>query len=99
MRVKGSIIKVMLSIEFPSGLTMDDVDFSCKFYVYSNRSQFIEKKDMKRVDEKNYEAYIDTGIIGSGDINIETTAYIPDSDCEWGIRKEIDRISTGIKTV
>lgn len=54
---------------------------------------------MKRVDEKNYEAYIDTGIIGSGDINIETTAYIPDSDCEGGIRKEIDRISTGIKTV
>lgn len=99
MRVKGSIIKVVISIEFPSGLTMDDVDFCCKFYVYPNDSQVVEKKDMKRIDENNYIAYVDTKQIGSGEINIETTVCLPDSDIEGGIRKEIDRVNTGIKTI
>lgn len=99
MRVKGTIIKVVISIKLPSELTMDDVDFSCKFYVYINNVQTIDKKDMKRVDENNYIAYVDTGVIGNGEIMIETTAYLPDQDYEGGIRKEIDRMNTEIKTI
>lgn len=50
MRVKGTIIKAVISIDLPSGLTMDDIDFSCRFFVYycSNASQIIKKSEMIR---------------------------------------------------
>ena len=54
---------------------------------------------MIRVNEKSYTCYIDTKIIGTGEIWLETTAYLPDSDYEIGTRVEIDKINTGIKTV
>lgn len=101
MRVKGTIIKAVISIDLPSGLTMDDIDFSCRFFVYygSNASQKIKKSEMIRVNENSYTCYIDTKIIGTGEIWLETTAYLPDSDYESGTRVEIDKINTGIKTV
>ena len=36
MVAKGTIIKLAVSIELPSGLTMDDIDFQCKFSVMLN---------------------------------------------------------------
>lgn len=45
MRAKGTIIKLAISIDLPSGLTMDDVDFQCRFFVFS-ASQVIEKSKM-----------------------------------------------------
>ena len=101
MRVKGTIIKAVISIDLPSGLTMDDIDFSCRFFVYycSTASQIIKKSEMIRVNENSYTCYIDTKIIGTGEIWLETTAYLPDSDYEIGTRVEIDKINTGIKTV
>lgn len=101
MRVKGTIIKTVISIDLPSGLTMDDIDFSCRFFVYycSNTSQIIKKSEMIRVNENSYTCYIDTKIIGSGEIWLETTAYLPDSDYEGGTRVEVDKMNTGIKTV
>ena len=101
MRVKGTIIKTVISIDLPSGLTMDDIDFSCRFFVYycSNGSQIIKKSEMIRVNENSYTCYIDTKIIGSGEIWLETTAYLSDSDYEGGTRVEVDKMNTGIKTV
>lgn len=98
MRVKGTIIKAVISIDLPSGLTMDDIDFSCRFFVFS-ASQVIEKSQMVRINENSYSCYVDTKIIGTGEIWLETTAYLPDSDYESGTRVEIDKINTGIKTV
>lgn len=54
---------------------------------------------MIRVNKNSYTCYIDTKIIGTGEIWLETTAYLPDSDYEIGTRVEIDKINTGIKTV
>lgn len=44
MVAKGTIIKLAVSIELPSGLTMDDIDFECKFSVTLN-SQTIKKSE------------------------------------------------------
>lgn len=65
MRAKGTIIKLAISIDLPSGLTMDDVDFQCRFFVFS-ASQVIEKSKMVRINENSYSCYVDTKIIGSG---------------------------------
>ena len=54
---------------------------------------------MVRINENNYSCYVDTKIIGSGEIWLETTAYLPDSDYEGGTRVEVDKMNTGIKTV
>ena len=55
MRAKGTIIKLAISIDLPSGLTMDDVDFQCRFFVFS-ASQVIEKSQMVRINENNLRA-------------------------------------------
>lgn len=34
-----------------------------------------------------------------GEIWLETTAYLPDSDYEGGTRVEVDKMNTGIKIV
>lgn len=98
MLAKGTIIKAIVSIELPSRLTMDNVDFNCKFYV-ANNSLTIKKTEMIRKDENHYICFIDTGIIGSGDIRLITTAYIPDADYKDGVRKEIEKTDVGIKIV
>lgn len=90
MVAKGTIIKLAVSIELPSGLTMDDIDFECKFSVTLN-SQTIKKSEMVRNDENSYTCFLDTNIIGRGEIWIETTAYLPDTDYEGGIRPEVDK--------
>lgn len=99
MIVRGTIIKLVISLEIPSSLSMDDVDFECEFYCYADRPQHIKKDDMKRVDKDNYLCFVDTGIIGSGDIRLITTAYIPDADYKDGVRKEIEKTDVGIKIV
>ena len=98
MRAKGTIIKLAISIDLPSGLTMDNVDFQCRFFVFS-ASQTIKKSQMVRINENSYSCYVDTKIIGSGEIWLETTAYLPDSGYEGGTRVEVDKMNTGIKIV
>ena len=53
MVAKGTNIKLAVSIELPSGLTMDDIDFECKFSVTLN-SQTIKKSEMVRNDKNSY---------------------------------------------
>lgn len=98
MVAKGTIIKLAVSIELPSGLTMDDIDFECKFSVTLN-SQTIKKSEMVRNDENSYTCFLDTNNIGRGEIWIEATAYLPDTDYEGGIRPEVDKSATGIRIV
>lgn len=98
MVAKGTIIKLAVSIELPSGLTMDDIDFQCKFSVMLN-SQTIKKQEMVRNDKNSYTCFLDTNVIGRGEIYIETTAYLPDTDYEGGIRPEVDKRTTGISIV
>ena len=52
---------------------------------------------MIRIDEDNYVAVIDSSLIGRGEIRVQTTVLIPDTDCDGGIRTEIYTEQTGIK--
>ena len=50
-------------------------------------------------DQEIGNGFLDTNIIGRGEIWIETTAYLPDTDYEGGIRPEVDKSATGIRIV
>lgn len=84
----GTIYKLNVSITLPSGLTMDDVDFTCRFYTFK-QSVVISKEQMFRIDQDNYVAVLDSQLIGRGHIKNQVTVYLPDDDIDGGKRKEI----------
>lgn len=94
--IAGTEIKVNVHFESIDGLTMDDYDFTCEFYVFRNMIATVNKKEMIRVDQDNYVAIVDTATTGPGEIMLRATAMIPDADCDGGYRKEVAGCSTGI---
>lgn len=56
-------------VECENGTHMDDMDFSLDFFVYTNRVQKVEKKDLVRVvsnDVVMYFAVVDSEVLGRG---------------------------------
>lgn len=92
----GTIYKLNVNIELPDNLTMDDVDFSCRFYCWKDSIE-VNKDQMIRLDENNYIAVVDSNLIGRGEIINQVTVNIPDNDIEDGFREEIYTDRTGIK--
>lgn len=95
----GTDLKVNVHFEPISELTMDDLEFTCKFFTNSEINSITCKKaDMIRVDESNYVAVICTKRIGHGDLKLRVVAEIPDPEVEIhdGIRYEEVQITTGI---
>lgn len=91
MSALGTEFKMNVHLEPMDGLHMSDYDFECAFYVYTNRKVVIPKSRMKKVDDDNYLAIIETADamrIGRGRINVEITAYLPDGDFSDGLRTE-----------
>ena len=102
MSALGTEFKMNIHLEPIDGLHMSDYDFTCAFYVYTNRQVVIPKKNMKKVDDDNYIAVInsvDALKIGRGRINVEITAYIPDTDFEDGVRTEKLVLCTDVTAV
>lgn len=93
--VVGTGIKFALSLDLPGSLTMDDVGFEARFYIYGNKVETIPKSGMVRQDSDTYVLVLDTSRLGSdGRIKCQISVDIPDANCEDGVRKEIVRIDT-----
>ena len=92
----GTKFKINIHVEPIDGLHMDDYDFSCRFYVYTNRVVRIEKKDMIQVDQDNYIACVDSSKLGIGAVMMRITAFIPDVDFPDRLQTEVETVSTGI---
>lgn len=102
MVVLGTEIKINIHIEPIDKLHMSGYDFECAFYAHSNKKVIIPKSKMKKVDDDNYLAIIETADvlrIGRGRINVEITAYIPDGDFPDGLRTEKLVLCTDITTI
>ena len=102
MSVLGTELKFNVHLDPLDGLHMSGYDFECAFYVYTNRKVVIPKSMMKKVDDDNYLAIIETSDalrIGRGNINAEITAYIPDADFSDGLRTEKLRLCTDVTIV
>lgn len=96
----GTELKLNINIE-PIGTTsMATYDFNIDVYTQlSNKHLFIEKADMKKVDDNNYSVIVDTEKIGAGRVMCKVTAYLPDGDFKDRNRKEITVVDTGIPIV
>lgn len=102
MSALGTELKINVHVEPIDGLHMSDYEFECAFYVYTNKKIVISKSEMKKVDNDNYIAFIDSAnalIVGRGTINMEITAYIPDNDFNDRIRTEKAVVCTGVVIV
>lgn len=86
--VEGSQIKLNVHIELPGELTMDDVDFTCTFFVTPTRFTRLSKGEMKRLDADNYIAVVDTRLTGPGEIFCDAQVFLPDG------RMETERTNT-----
>lgn len=95
----GTELKFNCSLSLPSDLTMDGVDFSATFTGENGKSLEIKKADMKRVDEKNYLALVDTSLVGKGRYICTFTVYIPDEDFADSLRTEIFDVLTNVVVV
>lgn len=97
--ILGSELKININIEPMINLHMNDYDFICYFYVNQNRSLTVSKDQMKKIDDDNYVAMIDTSRIGVGELKVKVTAYIPDTDFDDSLRTEISTVNTGIQII
>lgn len=102
MSALGTEFKLNVHLEPLDGLHMSDYDFKCAFYVNTNRKVVIPKSKMRKVDDDNYIAMIETADalrIGRGQINVEITAHIPDNDFSDGLRTEKLVLCTDITAI
>lgn len=96
IQLEGTELKYNLQLTLPSGLSMDDVDFTARFFIVSSRMQVITKADMTRVDKDNYTMIVDTSVIGYGvNIKCEVDVEIQDETAENGKRMEKILIELG----
>lgn len=87
---RGTELKFRLTIE-ADGFSMEDDDFAVR--VYSRRKSIkIPKENMIVDGEGNYIFTFGTADLDTGDITLETTAYVPDTDFDDGIRTEVNKI-------
>lgn len=88
---EGQGMKFALDIASP-GFSMDDDDFELEVSNESNgRKLKIAKTDMLVRDDGTYIFTVDTNKTGRGRLVLTTTAYVPDTDFDGGIRVEIDK--------
>lgn len=92
----GTELKINVHIDRLDGYRMSDIDFSCDFYIYTNRKVTVKKEAMVKVDDENYVACVDSTQLGVGKIMCRVTAHIPDADFEDGFRTEVDTADTNI---
>ncbi len=92
----GGDFKVNVHFDPIEDTGMDDVDFRCTFYVKSDRSVKVEKKDMIRIDSGNFVACMNSEKLSRGAVMMRIEADFPDTDFATGIRKEVEVVYTGI---
>lgn len=97
--------KINIHTDPIDGYSMNDYDFECRFFVYSNKMVTVKKSEMIQhdvdgvPDKDNFIAILDTEkvmALGKGALKIRFIAHIPDADFPDGTRTEVDEITTKI---
>ena len=95
----GTEVKLNIALEPLDSYSMADYDFECEFYCYSSKRVVLAKDAMLPKDKNNYIAVLNTRDVGTGALKCKITAFIPDTDCDDGLRTEVLVIDTGIQIV
>jgi hypothetical protein len=86
---QGTELKFALDIDI-EGFSMDSDDF--KVTIKNTKKQIeIKKSDMLVTENDEYLFTVDTAEMGTGDYYLITTAYVPDSDFQDGLRTEVQK--------
>lgn len=96
MTGKGTELKLNVHVEPIGEVHLSDCDFSCTFFIYSNRPMVIHKSEMIKDDDDNYLALVDTEKLGTGTIKMKIEVQVPDAHFPDGFRKEVANVCTGI---
>ena len=97
----GTEIKLNVSIDPIGDMTMDDYDFNVEAIcgTFKKRSVTFKKVQAIRVDENNFIICLDTAAVGTGELKLKVTAFLPDGDFADGKRTEIVEVGTGVEIV
>lgn len=87
----GTQVKLEVSNQPIGELTMDDYYFELEAYTTAGgrRTQLIKKDETVRKASDRYAFIVDTSLLGTGELWIDQTAFIPDADAPGGTRKEV----------
>ena len=96
----GSDVKIEFTADLPDGLLLKDVNFTVKVINMSEKdvdADFV-KADCIMIDEgASYVVLVDSETLGIGTLMLRLTVYIPDTDYQSGIRKEVIKINPHIR--
>jgi hypothetical protein len=96
MSVLGTELKINVNVK-PIGSThLSACNFTCTFFVSSNKTVVKKKEDMIKIDDDNYIALINSEDLGAGTIKMTIKVLVPDPAFEDNYRTEIETVSTGI---
>lgn len=87
----GTELKFAITIT-ADGFDMEADDFSVVFKNNGNGKTIELSKSQLVYDQEVYYALFDTTDLGTGLVNVITTAYVPDSDFDDGFRTEVNVI-------
>lgn len=89
--------EVNISLYPLDGYSMDEYDFTCEIFCSSMRKQVLRKNDLRRVDENNYVAIVDTAKIGVGKVKIRVSARVPNDNFDDGYRDVVTYLDPKIE--
>lgn len=95
----GTELKLSISVDPISGLSMDNYDFSVDIYTTTIKGISLSKAELIRVDKDTYVACVDTTKMGAGRVRCRVSAYIPDGDFADNKRTEVCIVDTGINII
>lgn len=100
-KVIGSEVKLRFSVTNIDNCTLRDTDFKIMFYTNDkeNKNVVFQKSQLVNIDANTYVCIVDSNLTGTGQIKMELTMWVPDSDCADGQRTEIIRGVTDVNIV
>lgn len=85
----GTGLKFAVNIT-AEGFSMEDDEFKVKF-ICGRKSLEVSKEEMTVSEDGTFIVNVDTSLLGSGTLQVITTAYVPDADWDGGYRPEVDK--------
>lgn len=93
----GTELKLNIHIDPIGGMSMSEYDWEVEVYCDPQAPVCIPKSEaIPGEDDNNYIILIDTNKLGTGNVKLKVTAYIPDGDFEDAFRTEVVYVNTDI---
>ena len=93
--ILGTTVPMNLNLSKIGTMGMSQYDYTLYAYCSSTKVVTIPKSAMTRVDDDNYMFWVDTKLVGCGNLRYTIEAHIPDTNLDALVRPEIIDIDSG----